>query len=336
MASLKIKKIRKKNKITKDLKAVIKNPKKSDPSKPNSSKLNKISAISLSQKAEILRLKRQVFILERQKFDSLKSKSEKMDHQIEASLLAAGVAHEFNNILGAADGHAEWALDSGAIEDMKEALLIVRQACHRSWVVTRALEGWAQPREESAEVFLISRLLQDVKKLFLPRMKKQKIDFVLSGETGVSVYGNYSRLFEVFVNLTKNSLDAIATSVDLNKGSVRNFIEIRIRKVKNKLEIIVVDSGQGVPAELGEKVFLPFFTTKGVLQEIQTDEVVLVGKGELKNLSDERMYMNKVSGSGLGLFLSRSIAFEHGGSLVLFEEKNRGTHFFKLTLPCFE
>jgi len=106
----------------------------------------------------------------------------------------------------------------------------------------------------------------------------------------------------VFLNLIVNAAHAISDVVKASgaKGKIR----VRTRRDDNRVCIEISDTGHGIPEELGERIYDPFFTTKEV------------GRG-----------------SGQGLTIARSIVVDkHGGSLSYDSEVGRGTTF-KIVLP---
>jgi signal transduction histidine kinase len=232
-------------------------------------------------------------------------------------LLAAGVAHEFNNILGAADGHAEWALDSGSPDDMREALEVVRKACSRSLQITKSLQGLPSLREESAGVFSLSKVARDLSQHFRPPAAKAGIALKMD-LPDADLYGQESQLFEVLVNLVKNSFEALQSA-----GSPSPEVICSGRLVgKMQIKIVVSDNGPGISAAFRERVFHPFFTTKGRLKEMLESS----GPGASEKVSPVTQ-----GGSGLGLFLSRSIIQTLGGRLEHLAS-NSGTRF-QISLP---
>lgn len=110
----------------------------------------------------------------------------------------------------------------------------------------------------------------------------------------IKVNCNFTQIYQVFVNLISNSIDALA-KID------QKWIEIRLRVNQNKLVINVIDSGPGIPQAIKEKIFTPFYTTK-----------------------------EKGVGSGLGLALCKQIIEAHNGSIVLIDGKNTN---FEISLP---
>ncbi len=85
----------------------------------------------------------------------------------------------------------------------------------------------------------------------------------------------------MLLNLLTNAIDAV-------KGTSVRWIAVETRISEDYVDVLVSDSGPGIPAALREKIMEPFFTIKDVNQ-----------------------------GTGLGLSISRKIAHDHGGELVL-------------------
>ncbi|MBS1985211.1 MAG: HAMP domain-containing histidine kinase [Bdellovibrionales bacterium] len=237
---------------------------------------------------------RKALVAERLRFDSLRVKSAESAPAFDAALFVAGVAHEFNNILGAADGHAEWGLDSGKPEDMREALHTVRLACKRSAEITQGLQGLFQPREESKVVFELADLIGELERMFRPTCQKLGVTLALPKKSA-SLYGDPVRVLEILVNLVKNSVEACGGAARRGK------VQIEAQATKGWLTVQVTDNGPGIPPAFRDLLFQPFFTTKGAFGNalpVQPAPNRTVG-----------------AGTGLGLFLSRQIAVEHGGTL---------------------
>ncbi len=220
-----------------------------------------------------------------------------------ASLLAAGIAHEFNNILGSVDGHAEWALDSGRVEDCVDALKSIREACLRSVQITRALQNFAQPIEESEQKVKVWKLVDDLMQEFQPRLRKSGIDFENKILENFVLVASPAKVAEIFRNLVKNSIEAMDV-----QDSSRKAIWIRSIS-ESKIEI--GDTGAGIPEVYQPFLFQPFFTTKGVLKHLSTEEQSAVSgfKG----------------GMGLGLYRAKIAAAESGLELSLGVSDIQGT-----------
>lgn len=109
---------------------------------------------------------------------------------------------------------------------------------------------------------------------------------------------------QVFLNLLVNSSHAIARQLGDNPDGKKGRISISVAQVGDQVEIRVLDTGCGIPAEILDKVFDPFFTTKEV------------GKG-----------------TGQGLAIARDVvANKHGGTLKVESEPGQGATFI-ISLP---
>lgn len=256
---------------------------------------------------------RRSLIASRHRFEQAKRRShlEVENSSVDLQLLVAGVAHEFNNVLGAADGHAQWALASGKLKDMREALEIIRLACKKSFGITQALSVFTQPKEEEKIAFKSSSLKTELETFFSSSFKHQKIQFELSFEEAM-LFGNINEIFEVLMNLIKNAVESF-DAVPIEKPRI-----VVNGKLKTPNYIITVtDNGSPIPSVYQKHIFQPFFSSKGVLSHtLQPHAGSSTGTRE---------------NHGLGLFLSRKIAEEHGGSLILIETQKLKT--FQLQLP---
>ena len=287
-------------------------------------KVRPVSTTQTRLKEKIVRLERQALVAERLRYESLKKSSSKSWVAFDAGTFIAGVAHEFNNILGAADGHAEWGLESNTLDEMREALTVVRAACARSAKITKSLSTLLQPREENKTLFSLQASFGEVGRLFRARADKEGVHLNLA-PTEVQVYGDPVRFLEVLVNLIKNAFDAFLTPLTPWKRPDSLLVEVKVEVPKGKnsrVRILIQDNGPGVPPAIENSLFRPFFTTKGTLSKALADASAVSGQaGDAHG----------IFGSGLGLFLSRQIIEEQGGELNLLRQKNGAA--FEITLP---
>ena len=115
------------------------------------------------------------------------------------------------------------------------------------------------------------------------------------------------RLEQVFINLLINARDAIEAKAEIchNDSGLKKEITIRGFLLDEKVHVEVEDTGTGVPGDVAEKIFQPFFTTKEV------------GKG-----------------TGLGLSISYGIIKESSGLISIKETSERGA-VFQVILPAY-
>lgn len=151
--------------------------------------------------------------------------------------------------------------------------------------------GFVKPPKLERKKHIVANILSDV----LERMEIPGNINIHPPLVGSSIYCDAEKIEIVFVNLLTNAIQAIGE----NEGSID--ISISENSDPTYLEILVQDSGCGIPQNLSEKLFEPFFTTK------QT-------------------------GTGLGLVSCKSIVEEHGGNIGITSAFGRGTTI-KIRLP---
>ncbi len=263
--------------------------------------------------------KRQALAAERLRFEIVRNGQSRHD-PLRMDLLALGVAHEFNNILGAALGHADWALESLDPKDMKDALEVIRVACLRCAQITKSLQGVTQPREEGKSIFLLSNLFDELTRLWLNRADKSGI-LIRVEVTNIRAYLEASSFLEIFSNLIKNSFEV------LEQLKVPNpEVNIKVR-VEGEMAIVTFqDNGPGIPKTHQPYVFQPFFSTKGSIRSVY----------ESSEEDKDGEQSTNPKNSGLGLFLSRALAQEMGGDLQLIDSTSGTGVHFELSLPIIQ
>lgn len=181
--------------------------------------------------------------------------------------LSGGVAHHFNNLLQMVTGSSELALDSlesGENPEAKIWLENLKSSVSKGATMVERLLTFALPRNnvskregpifdasstaKNAAEFLESSWMADAEQIDLG------IELQMLLEDGCMMHGEEKEIFEVVLNLLKNSAEA------LPQGGI---IELRTFKEDDKVVIIVRDSGIGIPEDEIPHVFEPFWTTKG-------------------------------------------------------------------------
>ncbi len=270
---------------------------KASPAKPKAGRRGETATLG--------RLKRQLLVAERLRFEAARSRARAP--AIDASWLSAGIAHEFNNILGAAEGHAVWALESRSPQDMVESLEVVVLACRRAAQITRALQGLTQPDEESAKLFSVNEVVRELERLWAPLCRQRGVELVTEASDALVAYGRPAQLLQILVNLVKNALEV---SPEGRRVRIRATPGAKASKrARGSIEVRVSDEGPGVPEPFREAIFKPFFTSKGSLGHA-------VGAASSSG-----------GGMGLGLFLSKWLAQQNGGELSLEKSGAAGTTF---------
>jgi PAS domain S-box-containing protein len=217
--------------------------------------------------------------------------------------LAAGVAHNFNNILAAILGHAQLIKRDCTDEALAQRMEIIEQAALDGAQTVKRIQAFGSQQNESVnEVVDVNQLIKDSTTLTRTRWCDEAQARGVQYEVELDllqipfVRGSASELGEVFVNLILNALDAMPQG-----GQLRIATEAK----GGSVQATVTDSGVGMNSETCEHIFEPFFTTKGVM------------------------------GTGLGLAVSHSIIERHGGSIDAQSSPGKGTTF-RIGLPTGE
>jgi signal transduction histidine kinase len=208
--------------------------------------------------------------------------------------LASGVAHEIRNPLTGVLGAIELAARRLPPDDTARPLLAeAERQLRRIATTTAQLLRYARPPELREVVVDAGLLVERAERVVRPRGEAAGIGIdVESAPAGAMVSVDPELMVQLLVNLMLNGIEALPRG-----GRLR----VQLRRQDGGVVIRVVDTGAGVPVELRDKIFRPFFTSKP-------------------------------EGTGLGLPISRQIATGHGGSL-LYEETPGGGATFVVTLP---
>jgi len=228
----------------------------------------------------------QAQLLQAQKMESLGS-------------LAGGVAHDMNNVLGAILGIATANLHTQTQGTaIFKAFDTIAQAATRGGRMVQSLLGFArQSPAEEQNLDLNDLLLEEVTMLERTTMAKVRLEMDLASDLQ-RIRGDASALTHAFMNLCINAVDAMPEGGTLTLRS-RNIDPAWV-------EVVVEDTGIGMPKEILDKALDPFFTTKEV------------GKG-----------------TGLGLSMVYRTTKAHQGQLEILSAQGQGTQV-KLRFPTCE
>jgi two-component system, NtrC family, sensor kinase len=213
-------------------------------------------------------------------------------------LLAAGVAHEVNTPLTGVSSYTQMLLGMIPETDPKHALLrkVQKQTDRASNIVGNLLNF---SRTGNAAEFVeinVNKLLDDTLQLLEPQLRKTQVEIVKNyADVSPKIYGNAGKLQQVFTNLIINARDAM-----FGGGTITLTTDF---ENEDEIVIEVSDTGSGIEPENINKIYDPFFTTKGV-----------------------------GSGTGLGLAVSYGIVQEHAGAISATSEVGEGTTF-RLIFP---
>ncbi|MFZ9887450.1 MAG: ATP-binding protein [Myxococcota bacterium] len=255
----------------------------------------------------------ELFTARAQALSALQGAQEKLLHAERMNALgelAAGVAHDFNNVLGAILGRAQ-LLKDGLVGTafLKHAVIIEKAALDGAETVRRIREiGRADTTADFVPVD-VGEILRDVVDFTTPRWRdlpmREGREIVLrldlAEQEPFVVEGNPHELREVLVNLVHNAVDAMPTG-----GSLTLSARFNDDDTAGQCEICIRDTGTGIPEHVVSRIFDPFFTTKGN------------------------------QGTGLGLSVSYRIIQRHRGEFEVVSSPEGMSHgtTFTIRLPC--
>jgi PAS domain S-box-containing protein len=217
--------------------------------------------------------------------------------------LAASVAHELNQPLGAILSNAEAAelflkQDPPALGELSAILADIRKDDERAGEVIRRMRALLRKHELERQPLEINPLAEDVLRLVSADAALRKIGISAELTPGLPpIRGDRIHLQQVLLNLTLNAMEAMS-----KQPPERRRLTVRTSRTDDSaVELSVADSGPGIQPENLPRLFEPFFTTKE-------------------------------SGIGMGLSISRKIVEAHHGRIWA-ENNPAGGAVFRVTLP---
>jgi signal transduction histidine kinase/CheY-like chemotaxis protein len=206
---------------------------------------------------------------------------------------AAGIAHEFNNLLAGMIGYAQLGLSTPSPDEKDESLRVVVDACRRGKSVTGSLLTFARRQQAQRTAADIGEAVKGTLTLMEIELRQNDIKVVRQIEPVPETVCDVGQLAQVFLNLLTNARDAMKP-----EGGT---LTVELHERGGTITLAVEDTGCGIPEAIRERIFEPFVTTKGALGGSQTP------------------------GTGLGLSVSYGIVQEHGGSIEITSAPGRGT-----------
>ncbi|MFH0822397.1 MAG: PAS domain S-box protein, partial [Pseudomonadota bacterium] len=219
--------------------------------------------------------------------------------------LAGGVAHDFNNILQVALGYSDFVLsDEDFPERYRSDVRKINEAAKRGSGLVQSLLTFSRRTEVKSHPLDLNRRIRDMREM-LERTIPKMIEIRLSlAEDLAAINADPTQTDQVLMNLAVNARDAMpekgiltiqTENVTLDEVYAESHLDA---KPGRYVLLTVTDTGTGMPPEVLEHIFEPFYTTK------------CVGRG-----------------TGLGLAMVHGIVQRHGGRIECRSEPGRGTSF---------
>ena len=211
-------------------------------------------------------LEEYAFSLQQAKDTLRKTRKELYTSEKLASLgyLAAGIAHEIGNPLGAVLGYVE-LLQKGRLDQQKTADILrrVEGDVERIQVIIQELLNFSRPHVVHLQKLDVNAIIKKTIEQH-PSFNLKQVDFLFR-LTEFPLFANVDehKLRNVLLNLIGNSIDALSERGVITINTFRKIREsVTMTSGSEVIVIQVVDTGCGIPEELLPKVFDPFFTTK--------------------------------------------------------------------------
>ena len=209
--------------------------------------------------------------------------------------LSAGIAHELNNPLGIISSRIEVMLlegeDAPLAPGVREDLGVIHRQVQRVARLVQGLLSYARPSASARRPVDVNHAVDEMLLLAQKQLDKQGVRIATALDRSLPrIVGEHSALEQVLLNLITNAQQAIEGAGE---------IAITTRAAAERpgwVEVIVADSGRGMPAEEVSRIFDPYYTTKQ-------------------------------QGTGLGLSITHRIVEEHGGTIRVESSPGHGTRF---------
>jgi PAS domain S-box-containing protein len=249
-------------------------------------------------------------ITARKKLEAQLFQSRKMET---VGKLAGGIAHEFNSILTAIIGQSELLLeDLPPGSQLTESVTEIIKAANRAATLTRQLLAYGRKQFLQLEILDLNQLISGMADM-LHKLLGGNVDAKIVPAVDLhAVQADAGQIEQVIMNMVVNARDAMpnggkltleTANVSFDAESIRRYPEL---KSGGYVMLAITDTGAGMSEEVRERLFEPFFSTKGVGQ-----------------------------GTGLGLSTCYGIIKQSGGHISVYSELGRGTTF-KIYLPQIE
>ncbi|MBW1780494.1 MAG: PAS domain S-box protein [Deltaproteobacteria bacterium] len=250
-------------------------------------------------------------ITQQRKLETQLQQAQKMES---LGTLAGGIAHDFNNILSPIILHSEMAMmELASNHPVQFNLKQIFRAGERARDMVKQILAFSRQREPEKIAIKMGTVLKEVVKLLRSSIPTT-IHIIYDMETERdTIFADPTQIHQVILNLCTNASHAMRekggtlmidlNDVHLDSDGVRRFSDL---SPGDYIRLTVRDTGEGIPPEVMDRIFEPYFTTKG--------------PGE---------------GTGMGLAVAHGIVRSHGGEIICESELGKGT-VFRVFFPGYD
>lgn len=180
-------------------------------------------------------------------------------------------------------------LDDEGVEDLVGGLETIESRSKGLANFVKTYDQLTKLPKPQIQVLKLEKLLNRVKNLFKADVDQKRLFFKVDCDPELAIEADPDLIDQVLINLVKNAIEAL-------QNTKSPSITLRAKLNDEGTEVSIIDNGPGIPDEVADNIFVPFYTTKE-------------------------------AGSGIGLSLSRQIMRLHKGSLEVLSTKSTGTTF---------
>ena len=181
--------------------------------------------------------------------------------------------------------------ETGSVDDLELGIDTIKRRSEGLLKFAETYRNLNKITKPNLKKIYVRDLFESINQLMQPTLDQKNIDLqIVLKDTGIMLEADTNLIEQVLINLVVNSIEAVKDKADAK------IVLSAYRDLNNKMVISVADNGTGMPAEVIDKIFIPFFSTK-------------------KN------------GSGIGLSLSKQIMMLHRGNIQIHSVEGVGTSF---------
>lgn len=215
--------------------------------------------------------------------------------------MMASMIHDINNPLAVIHSCGHIIVKQPLTDEkrLKWGNKIIQTTSKISKIVNSIKTFVRNAHDDPHQIFDIHKVYEESLDICGPKLHNSDVEVIENlGKESFKVSGNETKLFQVMTNLISNSCDALVSNIETDK----RWVKVSYRSAGDRNEILIEDSGTGIPKDIQDNIFKSFYTTKDV-----------------------------GVGSGLGLSTCKKILKEHDGDIWI--DNNSPNTCFVVSLP---